>query len=332
MDPRSPVSVIIPAWNAEECIADVVHAARGQEGLDRPVEVIVVDDGSTDATAEIADRAGAKVIRQENNGPAAARNRGWREASGDTVLFTDSDCFAAPDWASRLLRHLGEEGTGAAGGSYTAANGESLLASCIQEEIALRHSRMRGEVKFLGSFNLAVRRSVLEETGGFDRSFRRASGEDNDLSYRIRKLGHRLIFDPTATVAHRHPTSPARYLIEQARHGYWRMKLYREHPERIAGDDYSGLLDFIEPPLALLSLLIAPFTAHPAGRFLFAGALLLLAATAALPAAAIACRRGEVRLLFFFPVRFFRSYARGFGMASGIARFWFSGRLEGEKG
>ena len=321
---RAPaVTVVVPAFHAAGRIGAVVRAALGQRGLPGEVEVVVVDDGSADDTAGEAERAGARVVRQENRGPAAARNRGWREAAGDPVLFTDSDCLPAPDWAARLTALLREERAGAAGGSYDAANGESLLAACVQEEIALRHARMGKEVRFLGSFSLAVPRRVLEETGGFDESYRRASGEDNDLSYRIRKSGRRLLFDPEARVAHEHPERLGRYLKEQARHGYWRMKLYREHPERMRGDDYSGFADFLEPPAAILALAAIPFLFWTPARALFllsAGAVLL---AAAFPAAAILRRTGEPRLAAFLPVRFLRSFARGIGMAAGVLRFWF---------
>ncbi|MBN1826787.1 MAG: glycosyltransferase [Candidatus Eisenbacteria bacterium] len=329
---KEPVfSVVVPAYNAAERIGAVVRAAGGQRGLRGETEVIVVDDGSSDGTAVEAADAGARVIRQENSGPAAARNRGWREAAGDPIFFTDSDCYPAPDWAARLSALLREEGAGAAGGSYDAANGDSLLAACVQEEIALRHRRMGREVRFLGSYNLAVPRRVLEETGGFDESYRRASGEDNDLSYRIRETGRRLLFDPEARVAHEHPERLGRYLKEQARHGYWRMKLYREHPEKMSGDDYSGFADFIEPPSALLALASIPFLAWGPARLLFALSAGTLLLTAALPTAAILRRKGDPRLAAFLPVRFLRSFARGIGMSAGVARFWIgAGRRGGE--
>ncbi|MFH1279701.1 MAG: glycosyltransferase [Candidatus Eisenbacteria bacterium] len=330
------VSVVIPAWNAGRSIAGGVAAALGQEGVGGSIEVIVVDDGSTDETGEAAGGAGARVVRQENGGPAAARNRGWREAAGEWVFFTDSDCVPRPDWVARLLPALREKNVGAAGGTYDAANPDSFLAACVQEEIALRHLRMPREVRFLGSFNLAVPRRVLEETGGFDEEYRRASGEDNDLSYRIRKRGYRLIFDREARVAHRHPEKIGRYLKEQTRHGYWRMKLYREHPERMGGDDYSGAADFIEPPAAALFLLLLPLSRLPVvGSALLALFLLLFAA--ALTPTVVMVRRGGGRFAGFLPVKMARAFARGAGMAVGIVRFWIvplrrGGRREGRGG
>ncbi len=327
------VSIVIPAWNAAGRIGGVVRAARKQRGAGRfnLFEVIVVDDGSTDSTADEAEEAGARVIRQENRGPAAARNTGWRAARGGWVFFTDSDCYAGENWVERLALLLAEENTGAAGGSYGIANPRSLLARCVHEEILFRHRRMGREVRFLGSFNLASPREVLEEVGGFEDSYRNASGEDNDFSYRIRRAGYRLLFDEKSRVDHVHPENPVRYLREQARHGYWRMKLYREHPERMRGDDYSGVTDFLEPPLAVFVLLLLPFlswkpVSAAAGVFLF-----VLLTSSLVAAVRIVAGGGGGAAMLLWPLRFVRAFARGIGMTAGIVRFWLAPEPAGRK-
>lgn len=320
------ISIVIPAFNAERTIGRSVEAALAQEWAEGSIEVVVVDDGSTDGTAVEAERAGARLIRQDNGGPASARNRGWRESAGDIIFFTDSDCFPRPDWVRRLARLFEEESVGAAGGSYAAANDNNVLASCIQEEIAARHRRMRRTVRFLGSFNLAVRRSALEQLNGFHTEYLNASGEDNEFSYRLRKAGYTLLFDRDAIVAHVHPTRLSRYLREQARHGFWRMKIYRDHPEQMSGDDYSGGFDFMEPPAALSLLGLLPLLSLPFVPELFRLILIFLVIVALWPAIVMARRKKSGRHLFFFPVRFLRSFARGIGMAGGIWRFWIFGR------
>ncbi len=322
MEEGVQVSIVIPAYQAGDRIGAVVGAARNQDWKGGGIEVVVVDDGSADDTAERARGAGARVLTQENRGPAAARNRGWREARGEWIFFTDSDCIPAPDWISRMLPLLEEKSVGAVGGSYAIANPGSLLASCIHEEITLRHEKMGGEVRFLGSFNLALPRKVLEEVGGFTEEYRHASGEDNDLSYRIRKRGYRLLFEPKSTVAHTHPERFGSYLKEQARHGYWRMKLYRDHPERMEGDDYSGFSDFLEPPAALAVLLLLPWRGTVWARALSNALLVLLFLTALIPTVAVVLSTGRGAHTLFLGVRFLRSFARAVGMAAGVAMFW----------
>ena len=101
MSAAPEVSIVIAAYNAAGTLREVLDACRLQD-LPRRWETIVVDDGSTDGTRALAERAGARVLSQANRGPAAARNFGWRSAAAPIILFTDSDCVPRTDWA-RLL-------------------------------------------------------------------------------------------------------------------------------------------------------------------------------------------------------------------------------------
>ena len=243
------VSVVIPAYNAQRTIGEAVARSLAQSEGSLGVEVVVVDDGSRDETAAIAEAAGAKVVRQENAGPAAARNRGWKKASGQFICFMDSDCIPGDGWLLDLLDGFTDHRVGAVAGSYDIANDSSWLARWVHREIMERHRRMHSYVRAFGSYNVAIPRYVLEVTGGFDPTYRRASGEDNDLSYRIIKKGWRIAFRPRAKVAHYHPERIWKYLMEQYRHGFWRSKLYKAHPDMIRGDDYTRLRDRLEPIL-----------------------------------------------------------------------------------
>jgi len=98
------ISVVIPAKDAEGTLEECLQATLFQEGFDQDYEVIVVDDGSTDETAAIAEGLGVKVIRQSNAGSAAAGNAGALAARGEIVAFTDSDCVPALDWLAQLCR------------------------------------------------------------------------------------------------------------------------------------------------------------------------------------------------------------------------------------
>src|SRR5437867_843258 len=97
------ISVIVPAFNAARTIADCVRALQRQTVCSDQYEIIVVDDGSTDDTAQVAEVAGAQVIRQQNQGPAAARNTGVAAARGELVLFTDADCVPSNDWVAQMV-------------------------------------------------------------------------------------------------------------------------------------------------------------------------------------------------------------------------------------
>ncbi len=316
------VSLIIPAYNAGATLAECLHACLDQSRP--PDEVFVVDDGSTDATAEIAARYPVIYLRQDNRGPAAARNLGARAATGEFLVFTDSDCVPDRAWLEGLIAGFTDDRTVGVGGGYGIRNGSSLLARLVHEEIVLRHARLADEVDFLGSFNVAYRRDAFNEAGGFDESFARASGEDNDLAYRLHDGGGVLRFVPDARVAHYHPTRLLPYLRTQMRHGYWRMRLYAKHPGRAGGDAYAGAGDLLGPPmvLALIGGALA-WAAVPSG--LAAAALVSIAATYAITTAgltrAMIGRLGLPAGMAYRGVAVLRDAARGLGLLGGVWTF-----------
>src|SRR5512143_423957 len=159
------VTIVIPAYNAEKTLGLAVSGALAQ-GC--PVcEVVVVDDGSKDCTADVVRKyPAAKYVHQENAGPAAARNAGWKCTDSDIVIFTDSDCVPEAGWAKKLIDAFTDKSVGAATGSYDIANADYLLPRLIHEEIKQRHVGYGKNVQCFGSYNVAIRRSVLEETGG----------------------------------------------------------------------------------------------------------------------------------------------------------------------
>jgi glycosyltransferase involved in cell wall biosynthesis len=150
------VSVVIPAYNAQQTIAEAVEQSVAQAKGPMEVEVVVVDDGSVDDTAKIAESAGATVIKQENAGPAAARNRGWKSATGQVICFTDSDCVPMSGWLENLLDGFRDRQVGAVAGSYEIANTGSWLAHWVHQEIMERHKRMPPFVRAFGSYNVAI--------------------------------------------------------------------------------------------------------------------------------------------------------------------------------
>lgn len=250
------VSVIIPAYNASESMARTLEALIKQNCF-QPFEIIVVDDGSIDHTAEIVHSFNrVKYVRQENAGPAAARNHGARLARGQYLAFTDSDCVAQEDWISRLMAGFSQQQVGVVAGSYGIANPESWLARCIHAEIIWRHQYLMPDFpNSFGSYNFCVKKEVFEGVGGFNTGYRNASGEDNDLSYKIIRAGWHIYFDRKALVGHYHTVQVSKYLKEQFRHGFWRAKMYQDHPNMMKGDGYTFWKDLVEMPLSVLLLL-----------------------------------------------------------------------------
>jgi glycosyltransferase involved in cell wall biosynthesis len=316
------ISVVIPAFNAEATISKVVEAVRGQD-LSEELEVIVVDDGSTDQTAAKARQSGAVVVRQESRGPAGARNTGWRTAHGMTVLFTDSDCRPHRDWARKLLAGFTDPEVAAVAGSYGIWNPQSWLARHIHAEIMDRHAGMPSSIRAFGSYNVAIRKEVLEKLDGFDDNYPRASGEDNDLSYRILEAGFTIAFRREALVDHLHQESIVPYLREQARHGYYRMLLYRTHPKMVTGDDYTRIKDMVEPPLALILLVLGPLALILDGSVshLVLGLVLVYCLLQLVNMTGADRLAAGSKQWAYGGVTFLRGFARALGMAAGVLRF-----------
>jgi len=325
-------SVVIPAHNAEATLAACIEGCLRQS--EPACEVIVVDDGSTDATGRVAQAFAVHYVRQENRGPAAARNRGAQEARGDVIAFTDADCVPEDRWLAGLAAGF-DEAVVAVGGAYGIANPGHWLARMVHEEIAARHAHLEGDVDFLGSFNVAYRKAPFEAVGGFDASFRSASGEDNDLAYRLQDVGGRLRFTREAVVAHHHPTRLWPYLRTQARHGYWRMKLYAKHIGRARrGDQYAGMADLAAPPLALLVVALLGGVAvsalwhvgWPATAVALASASVLYVGLRVRMPLEMVRRSGDPGMALFLGVAALRDVARGLGMVAGMGRFFMMHR------
>jgi len=317
------VSVVIPAYNAQQTIGEAVAHSLAQTKGSLQVEVLVVDDGSTDDTAAVAQNAGATVIRQENAGPAAARNRGWKTATGQFICFTDSDCIPMPDWMENLLDGFTDQQVGAVAGSYDIVNTGSWLARWVQQEIMERHKRMGSFVRAFGSYNVAIPRYVLQTTGGFNPVYRRASGEDNDLSYRIIKEGWRIAFRPQAKVAHYHPERVWKYLKEQYRHGFWRAKLYKDHPDMVSGDDYTRLRDRLEPILVVGIVGFSILTAFGITGFVWPLLMFFIGYTSLHLSWPISwwLGKGKIDAFLYGGVTFLRGFARAAGLCWGIFQF-----------
>lgn len=309
------VSIVIPAYNAAATLDECLSACTRQTYPD--CEVIVVDDGSTDATSDIVRRFPITYIRRERGGPAAARNMGAKKAAGEVLAFTDSDCVPHPEWIARLVNAI-DEGCEAAGGTYGIANPGKLLAKIIHEEIQLRHSAFGKRVDFLGTFNLAIRRDAFERVHGFDEKFDQASAEDNDLSYRMIDAGYRMCFVPEAIVDHYHPTRLVPYLRTQARHGFWRVILYMKHRDRLHGDKYAGRPDLVRPFAALAIIAVLGLSSAGYNLDMLSGglavlALVLLLASYVETGIQLCLRARDLRLLASIPFLAIRDVARALG-------------------
>ncbi|MCX5693217.1 MAG: glycosyltransferase [Candidatus Omnitrophica bacterium] len=311
------VSVVIPAFNSASTLSHTIKACMDQDYPKDRSEIIVVDDGSDDNTKDVAAGFNIRYVYQKKSGPASARNNGWRNSKGDAICFTDADCIPESDWVSKLVRHYNATSTGAVAGSYNVHGSPYLLDKFVHYEIQDRHSRMPEYISSFGTYNVMIKRAVLEVTGGFNPEYHNASGEDTDLSYKITGAGYRIYFAKDAFVSHKNILRLWRYLLIQFRHGYWRMKLYRGNISMIAKDEYGYWKDFLEVFLAMgfISSLFFDF-GH---RAMLIAALFLIQLPLAVK---IAFQAKDVLYLGFSLVTFIRAFVRIAGGIFGFIKFW----------
>jgi len=251
-------SLIIPAYNAAKTLGECLKSAFDQTLSRDSYEVIVVDDGSTDETAQIARGFPVRLIQQSNHGPATARNAGAHHAQGDILIFTDSDCELDREFLRNMLEPFDHKDVMGVQGTYRTKQSE-FMARFGQVEIETRYQQMARHqyIDFIGTYAAAYRRDLFISHGGFDTRFPLASGEDTEFSYKLHKEGHKLIFNPSAFVYHQHPSSLRHYLRVKFNRGYWRVYLYSLHPEKTLRDSYtpqSLKIQVLTVPLILLGL------------------------------------------------------------------------------
>ncbi len=211
METSTPtVSVIVPTYQRRERLADCLAALKAQEGV--PVEVVVVDDGDDEPMALVVEASGmtnARCLRQDNSGPAAARNRGAAAARAPFLAFTDDDCRPRPGWLAAMA------------GAHEAAP-DALLgghAQASQDLIGFLYEAGGEGAGYFASNNIACGRAAFEALGGFDETFPLAGGEDRDFGLRWGKSGRPLRFVEGAVVDHHHALSLRAYWRQHANYG-----------------------------------------------------------------------------------------------------------------
>jgi GT2 family glycosyltransferase len=265
------ISVVAATHNRADRLVKMLDALAAQTvGSDR-FEVIVVDDASSDETPRILAEHAANgrlrltTFRQERGGgPAAARNRGWRAASGELIAFTDDDCEPAAEWLEQLL-------AGANGHRRTIVQGRTLPNPAEAEHLGVFARTI--EVSELSphypTCNILYPRDVLVELDGFDEAYGAPAGEDTDLGCRAEAAGYRTEFAPGALVYHAVHRRGAMDSLRDAHRATHCVKAYRDHPA-LRAHLAQGIFFHPSHPLLAQALLAAALTPKTPFAALFA--------------------------------------------------------------
>jgi O-antigen biosynthesis protein len=225
------VSVVVCTFNGGRTLQATL------EGIERleyqELEVIVVDDGSTDDTAAVAAEFDVRLIRTPNAGLACARNIGAAAATGEIVAYLDDDAWPDPHWAHYLADTFHRTGSGAVGGPNIPPPGASAVAESVAHSPGgpVHVLVSDTEAEHICGCNFSIRHEVLMELGGFDPQFR-AAGDDVDLCWRLQEAGQRIGFNPAAMVWHQRRNSLRAYWQQQRGYGRSEALLERKWPCR----------------------------------------------------------------------------------------------------
>lgn len=253
------VSIIVPAYNAENTIRACLG---GVVALEWPnaLEIIVVDDGSSDRTADIARSfSGVRVISVENGGAAKATNVGIRAAKYNIVVSLDADAVLARDWLKQIVSSFDDPRVAGVAGFAMTGN-TSIVGKIMGYDVMARLERAVSHTDHLYTMNTAYRRDMLVDVGMFDENLK--VGYDVDISRRLVSKGYRLILKRSAICTHFWRDDLKGYLRQQYNYAYCRINIARKFKK--VADKVAGRSMILQAPLmlviALASLLLAYFS------------------------------------------------------------------------
>ncbi|MEU6541347.1 bifunctional polysaccharide deacetylase/glycosyltransferase family 2 protein [Streptomyces sp. NPDC047000] len=259
-----PVSVIVPAYNEKECIANTLKSlARSTH----PVEIIVVDDGSTDNTAEIAESLGhpnVRVIRQENAGKPAALNNGVRNASHDIVVMMDGDTVFEPDTVRQLVQPFADPEVGAVAGNAKVGNRDTLIGAWQHIEYVMGFNldrRMYDLLRCMPTIPGAIgafRREAVLGVGGMSHD---TLAEDTDITIAMHRAGWRVVYQEHAKAWTEAPGSLGQLWSQRYRWSYGTMQALWKHRKSLTDRGPSGRFGRIGMPLVVVFQIVTPLFA-----------------------------------------------------------------------
>jgi cellulose synthase/poly-beta-1,6-N-acetylglucosamine synthase-like glycosyltransferase len=228
------VSVVVPVLNAAAEIGRAIESLLSQNySASDNVEIIVVDNGSTDGTDKIIEQYPVTLIREHRvRSSYAARNRGVASAAGEWVAFTDADCVASAEWLRSLLSPPVPEDVGAVAGEIEALESKTPVQRLTERYGIMKHgvTMSHKAVTCFSTANVAIRRDVLGKLGGFREDIRFFG--DMDLSWRMQlSMGRRILFRPEAVVQHRHRRTLGALWRHGCQHGRGVAFMRRTYPE-----------------------------------------------------------------------------------------------------
>ncbi|AYC40870.1 glycosyltransferase [Streptomyces griseorubiginosus] len=269
-----PVSVLVPAYNEAKCIENTVRSLMASE---HPIEVLVIDDGSSDGTARIVeamDLPNVRVVRQLNAGKPAALNRGLANARHDIIVMMDGDTVFEPSTVRELVQPFGDPRVGAVAGNAKVGNRDSLIGAWQHIEYVMGFNldrRMYDILRCMPTIPGAVgafRRSALERVGGMSDD---TLAEDTDITMAMHRDGWRVVYAEKARAWTEAPESVQQLWSQRYRWSYGTMQAIWKHRRALVERGPSGRFGRVGLPLVSLFMVVAPLLAPLIDVFLLYG-------------------------------------------------------------
>lgn len=247
------ISIIIPVKNMENSIEELLNSIMQLDYPKDKMEVIIVDGGSNDGTLKIASKYPVKILREEGKGPNYGRNIGIKASTGDICAFTDGDCILPRDWLKKIVEEINDEDVGCVGGSVFVAEclKDNIIAKYADESIMrimpiAKSKEKANEVKLfkhLATCNMAVKRKVIEEIGGFENDLK--VFEDIDLIVKICSKGYKVLRSPEIYVWHKHRESVWKLIKQTFNYGRGAFAFLKKRPKEHISKMYMiGIIAF----------------------------------------------------------------------------------------
>ncbi|WP_329037841.1 glycosyltransferase [Streptomyces sp. NBC_00178] len=269
-----PVSVLVPAYNERECIEATV---RSLVASDYPIEVIVIDDGSTDGTADLVDAmhiSNVRVLRQRNSGKPAALNNGIANARYDIVVMMDGDTVFEPSTVRELVQPFADSRVGAVAGNAKVGNRDSLIGAWQHIEYVMGFNLDRRMYDLLGCMPTipgavgAFRRTALDRVGGMSED---TLAEDTDVTMALHRDGWRVVYAENARAWTEAPESVQQLWSQRYRWSYGTMQAIWKHRRAVVERGPSGRFGRVGLPFVSLFMVVAPLLAPLIDVFLLYG-------------------------------------------------------------
>ncbi len=242
------VSVIVASRNSADTIGECLRALFEQNYPKGSLEVIVMDGCSTDETVQIAEKFPAQVFSMPLNA-AAAYNYAMKLARHPVLGFVDADAKVEPDWLRKLVGHLDEPEVAGVSGGIETWNAENPWARSIGYELKNRYSRIGKYTGRIATMNLLLKKSVVEEVGGWDENL--PSQYDTDFGFRLSSRGYKIAYEPDAKCYHFNRETVRAFWRQQLQYGKNTTKLYFKHSRLARGDEITDFGMNIQPALLL---------------------------------------------------------------------------------